>query len=753
MNHFKVKNPRTDFSFEIAFTRAYKEAKKKYSHPAQLELAALNAQYPAILHPIQREDRIAGRVEFGAVGLGIQHQTGGYGFFLDRPRITEALQHQTGSLAYREGLHELLVFWRSECTDAKILKGMSADLKKKLPSDDWENQSLPAVPILRMAGSYLNFDKMVRLGLPGLYEEIEAYRRKAETEEGDVILFDCMKGALDLVKKVCLFYREDALSQAEKECDAYRRADLLEMAEVLGHITVRKPQSMREAMQLVWIYSILTPQIEFGRMDVYLGDFYVNDLKDGRLDETKALALVQSFFRLIDHLDCEVDGRVIVGGYGRRNRENADAFCLLAIEACRTVKEVLPQFTLRFGKETPKAVWDAAMRCIEEGRTYPLLYNDEVLIPSIMKGYHVDRVRAESYVPLGCGEIEFDHYSIGTPSGSLNMLKILEITMNGGIDPVSGSKFGPDVKSLVQCADFNEFYGEYKKQLDYFIDAQAEFEKYQYDAVGRLHAFMYVTMMYDGCCERGRAIFDGGCASLNGTLELYGMVDAGDSLTAIRSLIFEKKVLTPKRLMDALAMNFQGYEKERRMMLDVPKYGNSVLEADDMMYTLHHDVCESISSRAQVYGLDTNLAVIINNAQNTTLARWVGATPNGRKSGTATANANNPAPGADKDGVTAMLGSLLRLPHDNHAGMVQNLRLSRELYEAGREKVVGLLENYFERGGAQLMVSVVGREDLANAMERPEEYGDLIVRIGGFSARFVNLEKDVQKEIFERCTY
>ena len=753
MNHFKVNNPRKDFSYEIAFTKAYKEAKRKYSHPAQLELAALQAQFPAILHPIQKEDLIAGRIEFGAVGLGIQHQTGGFGFYIDRPRITYALQHESGSLAYREGLNELLVFWRSECTDAKVLRGMSDELKKKLPSDDWEGESLPAVPILRMAGSYLNFDKMVQLGLPGLMEEVTKFRRKAEEKHGDIILFDCMAGALELIKKVCLFYRDDAMLQAQKEGDALRKEQLLEMAQVLLNITEKRPSSLREAMQLVWIYSLLTPQIEFGRMDIYLGDFYVNDIKNGILTETEALALLQSFFRLIDHLDCEVDGRVIVGGYGRRNRENADAFCLLAIEACRTVKEVLPQFTLRFGKETPKEVWDAAMRCIQEGRTYPLLYNDEVLIPCIMKGYGVDRTRAESYVPLGCGEIEFDHYSIGTPSGSLNMLKILEITMNGGIDPVSGNKFGPDVKSLKDCRNFEEFYNEYKKQLDYFIDAQAKFEKYQYEKVGELHAFMYVSMMYDGCLERGKAIFNGGCASLNGTLELYGMVDAADSLTAIKSLVFENKSMSAETMLDALSENFQSFEKERRMMMNVPKYGNSIPEADNMVMDLHNWVCAAISEKAAPNGLDTNLAVVINNAQNTTLARWVGATPNGRKAGTATANANNPSSGADKEGITAMLNSILKLRHDNHAGMVQNLRLSKELYQSGREKVIQLLENYFERGGAQLMVSVVGKEDLQNAMEHPEEYQDLIVRIGGFSARFVNLEKDVQKEIFERCTY
>lgn len=103
MNNFKVNNPRTDFSFEIEFTKAYKEAKRKYSHPAQLELAALNAQYPAILHPIQKEDLLAGRIQFGAVGLGIQHQTGGFGFYIDRPRITGALQHASGTRHIEKG--------------------------------------------------------------------------------------------------------------------------------------------------------------------------------------------------------------------------------------------------------------------------------------------------------------------------------------------------------------------------------------------------------------------------------------------------------------------------------------------------------------------------------------------------------------------------------------------------------------------------------------------------------------------------
>ena len=162
-------------------------------------------------------------------------------------------------------------------------------------------------------------------------------------------------------------------------------------------------------------------------------------------------------------------------------------------------------------------------------------------------------------------------------------------------------------------------------------------------------------------------MFAGGCQSLNGTLELYGLVDAGDSLFAIKKLIYDEKVLTGSELVRILDNNFFGFEKERRMMLDLPKYGNDIDDVDRMVVKLQSDINQDIAAQAPLAGLDTNLSVIINNDQNTTLARWVGATPNGRKAGTPFANANNPEPGADKNGVTAMINSLLKMPQDNNA--------------------------------------------------------------------------------------
>jgi len=753
MNHFKVKNPRTDLSFEIAFTKAYREAVKQYTHPAQIELACLRAQYPAILHTIQEEDVIAGRVQAGLVGLGIQGQTGGYGYYINEPRATEALEFAEGNARYREDVHDLLVFWKTNCSNNQVLRHTPDSIRDILFSDNWKQTPLPASPIVRMAGAYLDFDKLIRLGLPGMMEEVDHFADKARREGGDVILYECMRGALELMADVCLWYQRQAEDLIGQAASPKRRKQLADMAAALGNIACKAPASMLEALQLAWIYGIMAPLLQFGRLDVYLGDWYAHDIDSGVITEEEALEMIQSYFRQIDSLDSETDCRVIIGGYGRRNPVNADRLCLVAAEACRTVHEILPQFTLRFNKETPKPVWDACLRCIEEGRTFPLLYNDDVLVPGLMNAFHVDRERAESYVPLGCGEMEFDHYSFGTPSGSLNTLKILELAVRGGYEPIMDWKLGRGLKPLEECSTFDEFFEIYKENLKYYIEAQAVFEKYEYEITGKMHSFMYVSMLYDGVLESGKSIFDGGCRYLAGTLELYGVVNAVNSLAAVKKLVFEDKTVSAADLRRAMDDNFYGWDSLRKQLLDVPKYGNDLAYVDDIFIELHNWLCETISSQAEKVGLASYLAVNINNAQNTTLGRWVGATPDGRKAGMPMANANNPSSGSDKNGLTAMFNSILKPRHDIHAGMVQNVRFSRETFEGNREKTIGLIDNYFERGGAHLMVTVVGREDLKRAMEHPEDYPDLMVRVGGLSARYVQLKKDVQQEIYDRTTY
>ena len=721
MNNYKVKNPRKDLTFEIAFTKAHRDALKKYDRIEEIELACRKAQYPAILHPIQHEDVLAGRVQMGYVGFGMEHQTGGFGFYCNEKKLVELLEQQTGNAKYREDIHDLLTYWKGRTSNHIVLHDTPADIKPALFTDNWRELPIPASPIVRISGTYVNYDKLCRLGLNGLEAEIQSYLDAARSEGRDTVLYACMLGELQHICEVCLWYASQAAELAAAEPDPIRQKKLVRMQKALTGIAEHAPQSLQEAAQLAWIYTIMTPSTEFGRLDVYLGDFYCHDIDNGVLTEQEALEIIQSMFRLMDSLDCDTTGRLFIGGYGRRNPENADRFCMTAIEACRTVREILPQFSIRFNKQTPKAVWEACLRCIEEGRTYPILYNDDVLVGDMMQAFDVDRTLAEQYLPLGCGEIEFDHYSYGTPSGSLNCLKILELAVRGGYEPMMGWTLGgqTELTKLVDCKSFDEFYASYKRLLRYYISAQAKYQKYQYEKIGSMHPFLEASMLYDGCLEKGRAVFDGGCYYYGGTLENYGNVNSANSLAAIKKAVFEDRSVSAEELVAAMNDNFYGHERTRKTLMDCPKYGNDDDYVDQIFVDLHLYISRTIREQAPKVGLDSYLGVTINNAQNTTLGRWVGATPDGRRAGMPMANANNPAPGTDKNGLPAMLNSLRKPPHNVHAGMVQNLRLSRETISGNREKIYGLIDDYFARGGAQLMISVVGRELLFQTEKMP----------------------------------
>jgi len=207
------------------------------------------------------------------------------------------------------------------------------------------------------------------------------------------------------------------------------------------------------------------------------------------------------------------------------------------------------------------------------------------------------------------------------------------------------------------------------------------------------------------------------------------------------------------QLKEMLERDFAGYEEERQILLSCPKYGNDNKIADDMAIRIHEHLCNFTRSQAEKVGLHSYLIVIINNSANTLMGRYTKASADGRKAYTPMANANNPSSGADKEGATAFLNSLVKLDTSIHAGAVQNMKFSKTLLTKYRSQFEALMKVYFERGGAQAMLNVLSKNDLENAVIHPELYPNLIVRVGGFCARFIELDKDIQQEIICRTLY
>lgn len=748
-----------DFSMELNFTEAYR--KNINEHTAIREAICHQAQFPAVLTEIQEKDRLAGRTYWGWVGFSPHNAPGGaaYGYFCHEQKIIEAIERGNIPLEQRDGVHEMLHFWKKETSKAKVESAFTEKMLPVLFRD--EIVSLPynfkpmiAQPIYRMAGVFVDYEKLLRLGIPGLITEITEYRDKSKVSGGDWKLYEGMLIALDVFKDSCRHYELQAIQKANACADSNRKKELFQLAEVLNKNAVSKPGSFYEALQLSWLYTLICGSLELGRVDVYLGDFYVHDIDNGIITEEEALSLMHSYWLLINELFRDVDGRVIIGGKGRRNEQNADRFAFLVLETIRTYgRAILPQTTLRFYEGMNPGLMEKSISLIGDGHTFPLLYNDDVLVPGVASAHDVPLEDAEQYMPLGCGEIVIDHMGFGTPSGSLNVLKALDVTLRDGVDHISGKRLGLPTGDLKDFKTFDEFFSAFKKQLAFFIEILADHEELEYVESGKQAPYLYLSMLYDDCIARGKGIFSGGIKYLGGSLESFGSVNAADSLTAIKKTVFDEKLISAERLIEALNNNFVGYEKEHKMLKECPKYGNDDSYADDIMVELHNFMCNTIRNQRERTNLDWYLNVLINNKQNTILGRWVGASADGRKAGREMANANTPAGGNDKKGVTALINSIVKPSHSIHAGAVQNMRFGRDFFTGNRQKFEVLLDTYFKKGGAQAMITVINRGDLEKALEEPEKYKDLFVRIGGFSSRYIDLPRDVQLEILSRVTY
>jgi pyruvate-formate lyase len=729
------------YEYITKFTKTYQENKNSPIAIREAKCIEVMSEYQFL--PMEQEDLLAGRKRIVEVGFSNEPLLGrSVGYFYDEQRSAEAMAREHCTQEQMEHVVQLLDFWKTEETRYQLRQAYPEYMKHAMPQDLYWMYSEVAFPLYRVVGAYLDYDKLLTLGLDGLKEEISQYRIKAEKSGVDTQLYIGMEMAIDTLATVCKNYALEAKASGKDK-----------LAAALEHIAHRAPSTFLEAIQLSWLYALISGVLNYGRMDSYLGEFYVRDLEQGILTESEALEYIKSLWRLIAARNTVFHGRVIIGGKGRKNEAAADAFALLAIEASRTVIEIEPQLSLRFYEGQNPILMEKALECIGEGRTYPMLYNDEVNIPSVMKAFEIEEEEATDYVMFGCGEYVINKKSFGSPNGIINLLKALEITMFNGYDMLDKKDRGLRLGALTDFETFEEFYQAYQKQLTYYIEILAEQEQLEYEMVAKTGSFLYISMLMKDCIERGKGVFDGGIKYLGGTLETYGNINTTNSLYAIKDIVYEKNLINRKDLLKALKANFVGYENERKLLAGAEKYGNDLKNIDTFAAEFHEFLCNTVKKQKDWTNLHSYLVVIINNEANTILGRFTGASADGRLAGDPMANANNPAGGTDKNGITAMLNSLTKLDTSCHAGAVQNMAFSRELFHDHKEVLKGLLDTYFKNGGQQAMITVLNRNDLENAMKDPENYQHIMVRVGGFSARFVTLAPDVQKEIASRTLY
>ncbi len=723
-----------------AYTKAHQDSAGL--DKAKREINCLKTIYPALFRSIEDDDLIAGRLDFLPIGFGCVTSVGGVGHYCVFHKL-RAFKEQLDREEDKARVDVLYDYWQDH--DVKSL--YCQDILNDTTTGRLIDCKYPFMATARLSGMMLNYNKLMRLGINGIIEEC-----KTKNQNGFI---EASIEAMELLKKVIERQQELVKEAAAKNDDPKRQAECQLMLDSLEHIKEHKPETFHQALQLFWIYALCAGVINYGRMDIVLGSFLKHDIDRHIINEDDAYRYLKSLWRMIENRRTTVNGRIIVGGVGRENVEACDMFTRICLRVCKDTRYVEPQFTLRFNKETPDDIMDMAYECIASGATYPTLYNDDVNVPAVEYAMRVERKIAEQYIPFGCGEFVIQGKSVGTPNTLLNVLKILQLALNEGYDPMDHIlRAGPmKVKALSEIKSFDELYDQYKELLDYYFTLSVEAQTYSYQIMNEQVSFLYTSILMDDCIGREKALLDGGVEILGGTNEIYGSINASDALYAIKELVYESKKYTLEQLNEAALHDFVGYETIQRDLLDVAKYGNDDAGCDEMANDLYEYIAKGIRQK----GIDANLGyyliVISNNQTNTDWGHETDASLDGRKRGVYMNPANNPQGGAAKSGPTACLNSLAKFKAKYHGGSVQNMKFTPRMMHDDKEKVKALFDTYFKKGGCQLMVTCVDHGVLEDAQKHPENYPDLIVRVAGYSAIFVNLTPDIQAELLSRELY
>ena len=740
-------------SVELRYTEVYKENTGRGL--AARELECLRVALPAAAAPVQEGDLLVGRRVFRPLGVAPSYwddDTDGLdnvSFYADIGRMERVMNRPSQSEASRAAIAQMIDFWKTENVNAKARAKFDETMGREMPSDLWNIDSGVIFGLYRLVFSQLDYDKLVRLGLPGLKSEV-LFRLEDETlNAGQRDFLSSLIGLTDLLSNILGQYADRLGEMLARGKDP---AWIGPMLDSVNRLRAGPPACFRDALQLVWFYSAMTGGRDFGRMDVYFGDLYARDLDSGKLTEEEAVELLLSFYRLMEDTDSR-DGRIVMGGLGRRNPENADRVSLAIMKAGLRFRQLKPEFSLRMYKGMSEEVIRLAFRMLEDGMTYPLLFNDEASTRAVENTMHVSRSEAMQYGFFGCGEYVLGHRSIGTPNDIINLAKALEVTLHEGVDPIRHCPHGLNLGPVESFDTFDKLLSAYERQVEYFTEIAARHQRLVYDTVGENSAMLMMSLLMDDCVARAKPLVSGGVRYLAGTYETYGNTTVADSFTAIREMVYEKKLLSLRELVDILDADFAGQEDLRQRLLRCPKFGNGDPVADAMAQTVNTHVFETTAKQAKVQGLSSYLVVMINNGANVDLGKNTLATADGRHAFTFLSNGNNPMAGQDRRGLPALLRSIASTRMDLTAGTAQNLKLTKDLFRKHPDAVRDLIDTAFDLGILSLNISVLDRGELEDAMIHPELHQNLFVRVGGFSARFVNLDPGTQADMLARALY
>lgn len=616
---------------------------------------------------------------------------------------------------------------------------------------------------------------LMKKGMLDIQNEAKEHLRKldyADPENLDKIYF--YKSIIETTEGVMIYAQrmsDYAAELAAKETNPQRKKELEMISKINARVPKYKPSTFWEAIQAVWtIESLLVVEenqtgMSIGRVDQYMYPFYKADKEAGRLSDYEAFELAGCMLIKMSEMmwiTSEASSKffagyqpfvnMCVGGVTRDGRDATNELTYLLMDAVRHVKVYQPSLACRIHNKSPKKYLKKIVDVVRAGMGFPACHFDDTHIKMMLaKGVSIEDAR--DYCLMGCVEPQKAGRLYQWTSTAYTQWPIcIELTLNHGVPLWYGKQVTPDMGDLSQFKTYEDFDRAVKEQIKYITKWTNVATVISQRVHRELAPKPLMSIMYEGCMEKGRDVSSGGAMYNFGPGVVWtGLATYTDSMAAIKKLVFDDKKYTLEQLNEALKADFVGYEDIRRDCLNAPKYGNDDDYADLIAADLINFTEMEHRKYKTLYSTLSHGTLSISN--NTPFGQMTGATADGRKAWTPLSDGISPVQGADVKGPTAIIKSVSKMSCDNmNIGMVHNFKLMSGLLDTpeGEEGLITLIRTACLLGNGQMQFNYLDNETLIEAQKHPEKYRDLIVRVAGYSAFFVELCKDVQDEIISR---
>ena len=594
--------------------------------------------------------------------------------------------------------------------------------------------------------------------------------------------------AMDISCDAAILFAERHAELAEKMADAesnpQRRAELLKIADVCRWVPAHAPRDMQEAIQMYWFVHLGTVTelngwdcMNPGHIDQHLYPFYKKGLADGTMTREKAKELISCFWIKFNNqpappkvgITALESGtyndftNINIGGIDREGKNAVNELSYIILEIQEELHELQPGLSIHVSKVTPDEFVMAGAKVIRQGHGYPSVFNPDTYTKELVRQGKTQEDANEGGCS-GCIEVGAFGKEAYILTGYLNTPKILEITLNNGIDPMTGKRLGLETGDPRTFTSYEQLYEAYHKQMLYFVNMKLAVNNYIERMFSLYAPATFLSLFIDDCITRGRDYYSGGARYNTTYIQCTGLGTITDCLATLKKHVFEDKKFTMDELLKAVASNWgrdencqlstvnSQLEKMRQFIMNrTPFFGNDDDYADSIAVKVYDDLVKAIEGHPNTRGGKTQLNMLSTTCHNY-FGSVCGASVNGRLAHFAISDGTSPAHGADTNGPTAVIKSLGKLDQTKSGGTLLNVRFVPSLLKRDEDlkKLVSLIRAYFSMGGHHIQFNIVDTQTLLDAQQQPDDYKDLLVRVAGYSDYFNDMTEQLQNEIIAR---